>query len=164
VQRSVAPPLAPLTAQDIDAELAAARTRFGLMRVTDTDAEDPDWARFNSVWAEAMRANLATQPSRLDVPLMVLLLNDEAWLHLPGEIFTALTDRIKAQSPFATTVVSTLAAHFIGYIPDREDFAAGGYASTLVPRALQLPPYHRSVGDALVDGALALLHDLGGTE
>jgi hypothetical protein len=162
MQRNVTLPLVPVSAEDIDAELAAARTRFGLMRVTDTDAEDPDWTRFNNSWAETMRANLATQPRTLDVPVAALLFNDEAWLHLPGEIFTAISDRIKQQSPFAATVTTTLAAHFIGYIPDREDFAAGGYASTLVPRALFLPPYDPSVGDALVEGTLRLLDDLGG--
>jgi hypothetical protein len=161
LRRSVALPLQPLTEQDIEETLAEARTRFGSMRVTDTGAEDPRWARFNSAWAEAMRANLATQPRQLAVPLAALLLNEEAWLHLPSEIFTALSDRIKEGSPFPVTVVTTLAAHFIGYIPDREDFAAGGYASTLVPRVLQLPPFTSSVGDALVDGAVQLFHQLG---
>ncbi len=108
-----------------------------------------------------MRAGLATQPSQLEVPVAVLVLNEEAWVQLPSEIFTGLSDRIKEGSPFARTVVSTLAAHFVGYIPDREDFAAGGDASTLVPRALRLPPFTPAVGDVLVDGALQLLHEFG---
>ena len=111
-----------------------------------------------------MRANLATQPSQLVVPLAVLVLNEEAWVHLPSEIFTGISDRIKEGSPFALTVVSTLAAYFVGYIPDREDFEAGGYASTLVPRALLLPPFTPAVGDTLVDGALQLLHEFGESE
>ena len=49
---------------------------------------------------------------------------------------------------------------FIGYLPDREDFTAGGYASTLVPRILQMPPYSPAVSDALVRGALALIESL----
>lgn len=49
---------------------------------------------------------------------------------------------------------------FIGYLPDREDFTAGGYASTLVPRILRMPPYSPAVGDALVAGALALIESL----
>lgn len=161
-QGSVALPLQPLIAQDID-ETIAARTRYGKVKVTD-DEEDPGLARFSSFWAEAMRANLATQPNQLVVPLAVLVLNEEAWVHLPSEIFTGISDRIKEGSPFGRTVVSTLAAHFVGYIPDREDFAAGGYASTLVPRALLLPPYTPSVGDAMVEGALRLLHEFGDSE
>jgi hypothetical protein len=49
---------------------------------------------------------------------------------------------------------------FIGYLPDREDFTTGGYASTLVPRILRMPPYSPAVGDALVRGALALIESL----
>ena len=47
-----------------------------------------------------------------------------------------------------------------GYLPDREDFAAGGYAATLVPRILQMPPYRPAVGETLVSGAVALLESL----
>ncbi|MGH2345252.1 MAG: hypothetical protein ACRDG4_08500, partial [Chloroflexota bacterium] len=151
-QRNVALPLRPLSAEDIEATVAERRTRFGAVHVTDEGAEDRAWERFDGFWAEAMSAGLATQPTEVIAPLAVLLLNEEAWLQLPSEIYTGLSDRIKAQSPFPITVVSTLAAHFIGYIPDREDFAAGGYASTLVPRALLLPPYTPAVGDVLVEG------------
>ena len=161
-QGSVALPLQPLTEQDIE-ETIAARTRYGKVKVTDDD-EDSGLARFSGFWAETMRANLATQPSQLVVPLTVLVLNEEAWVQLPSEIFTGIIDRIKEGSPFARTVVSTLAAHFVGYIPDREDFATGGYASTLVPRALLLPPFTPSVGDAMVEGALRLLHEFGDGE
>jgi hypothetical protein len=161
-QRNVTLPLAPLTEQEID-ETVAARTRYGTVKVTDDD-EDPSLTRFSEFWAEAMRAGLATQPSRLDVPVAVLVLNEEAWVQLPSEIFTGISDRIKQGSPFARTVVSTLAAHFVGYIPDREDFEAGGYASTLVPRALLLPPFTPAVGDVLVDGALQLLREFGDSQ
>jgi hypothetical protein len=161
-RRNVALPLQPLTDQDID-QTVAAKTRYGTVKVTDDD-EDPGVARFSEFWAEAMRANLAAQPSQLVVPLSVLVLNQEAWVQLPSEIFTGISDRIKEGSPFAPTVVSTLAAHFVGYIPDREDFAAGGYASTLVPRALLLPPFTPAVGDALVDGALQLLREFGDSQ
>ncbi len=107
-----------------------------------------------------MRAQLATQPDRLSVPLAAFLINDIAWLHLPGEVFTALGRAIMERSPFSKTVVTTLFGPFIGYLPDRDDFAAGGYAATLVPRILQLPPYSPAVGDALISGAVALLESL----
>lgn len=107
-----------------------------------------------------MRNQLATQPSQLPVPLAALLINDTVWLHLPGEIFTVLGQAIAEQSPFPETVVTTLFGPFIGYLPDREDFAAGGYGATLVPRILEMPPYRPDVGDALVSGAVALLESL----
>jgi hypothetical protein len=130
--------------------------------VAEEGIADDAWPRFYTAWAETMRAGLASQPDHLEAVLAVLALNDEAWLHLPGEIFTSLSDRIRARSPIPRTVVTTLARHFIGYLPDQEDFAAGGYASTLTPRLLQLPPFSPAVGDALVDGAIQLLESLGG--
>ena len=78
-----------------------------------------------------MRAQLATQPEHVSVPLAALRVNDEVWLHLPGEVFTALQAAITARSPFAKTVVTTLFGPFIGYLPDAEDFTAGGYARPL---------------------------------
>jgi hypothetical protein len=57
-------------------------------------------------------------------------------------------------------LVTPLCGPFIGYLPDAENFAARGYAATLVPRILQMPPYSPALGDALVTGALALLESL----
>ena len=153
-------PLIPLSEEDIAAALAGAQSEYGAVRVTESGAQDPAWLRFYGAWAEAMRAQLATQPEHVAVPLASLLINDEVWLHLPGEVFTALGQAITARSPFARTVVTTLFGPFIGYLPDAEDFAAGGYAATLVPRILQMPPYSPALDDALVTGALALLESL----
>jgi hypothetical protein len=153
-------PLIPLSEEDIAAALAGAQTEYGAVRVTESGVQDPAWLRFFGAWAEAMRAQLATQPEHVAVPLAALRINDEVWLHLRGEVFTALGQAITARSPFAKTVVTTLFGPFIGYLPDSEDFAAGGYAATLVPRILQMPPYNPALSDALVPGALALLESL----
>jgi hypothetical protein len=128
--------------------------------VTDSGVQTTAWLRFYGAWAEAMRAQLTTQPAHVSVPLAALRINDEVWLHVPGEVFTALGQAIAARSPFDRTVVTTLFGPFIGYLPDAEDFAAGGYAATLVPRILQMPPYSPAIDDALVTGALALLESL----
>jgi hypothetical protein len=153
-------PLIPLSEEDIAAALAGAQTEYGSVRVTESGVQDPAWLQFYGAWAEAMRAQLATQPEHVAVPLAALRVNDEVWLHLPGEVFTALGQAITARSPFSRTVVTTLFGPFIGYLPDPEDFTAGGYAATLVPRILQMPPYSPAVSDALVDGAVTLLESL----
>jgi hypothetical protein len=57
-------------------------------------------------------------------------------------------------------VVTTLFGPYIGYLPDRDDFAAGGYAATLAPRILRMPPFSPAVGETLVSGAVALLERL----
>jgi hypothetical protein len=73
-----------------------------------------------------------------------------------------LNEAIAARSSFLRTVVTTIFGPYIGYLPDRDDFAARCYAATLVPRILRLPPFSPAVGDALVDGALALIESLEG--
>ena len=153
-------PLAPLSEEEIAAALAGAQTEYGAVRVTDSGVQTAAWLRFYGAWAESMRDQLDSQPEHVSVPLAALRVNDEVWLHLPGEVFTALGQAITERSPFAKTVVTTLFGPFIGYLPDAEDFAAGGYAATLVPRILQMPPYSPALGDALVTGALALLESL----
>ncbi len=137
--------------------LAEAQTGYGSVRVTDSGAGKTAWSRFYGAWAQAVRAQLATQPEQVSVPLAALLVNDDVWLPLPGEVFTALGQAITARSPFPKTVVTTLFGPFIGYLPDPEHFTAGGYAATRVPRILQVPPYSPAVDDALVAGALALI-------
>jgi hypothetical protein len=159
---SIPLPLQPLTEQGVASTLAEAQTQYGSVRVADEGLPEGAWQRFYAMWADAARVGLAAQPDHLTVSQAVLLINEEAWLQLPGEVFTSLCDRIRAASPVPRTVVTTQAEHFIGYIPDREDFAAGGYASTLTPRLLQLPPYAPAAGDVLVDGAIQLLRSLGG--
>ena len=159
-RRDVLLPLEPLSEEDIAAALAAVQTEYGAVRVTDSGVQTTAWLRFYDAWADAMRARLATQPDSVAVPLAALLINDVVWLHLPGEIFTALGRAIAARSPFAKTVVTTLFGPFVGYLPDAEDFSAGGYAATLVPRILQMPPYSPALDEALVTGALALLESL----
>jgi hypothetical protein len=159
-ERSVSLPLQQLTDNDITATVAAAQTQYGSVRVAEDGVPDDAWPRFYAAWAEGARAGLTTQSDHLNVPLASLLINGEAWLHLPGEVFTSLSDRIRERSPVPHTVVTTLSRHYIGYITDRDDIAAGGYASTLTPRILQTPPYSPAAGDVLVDGAVQLLHHL----
>jgi hypothetical protein len=159
-RRDVPLPLEPLSEEDIAAALAGAQTEYGTVWVTDSGVQTAAWLRFYGTWAAAMHAQLATQPEHVSVPLAALRVNDVVWLHLPSEVFTALGQAIAARSPFARTVVTTLFGPFIGYLPDAEDFTAGGYAATLVPRILHMPPYSPVLDDALLTGALALLESL----
>lgn len=149
-------PLEPLDDDGIAAVLDEVQTEYGAVRVMDEDSATA-WPRFYDAWAHAMRGQPATRPSHRCAPLAALCVNGDVWLHLPGEVFTSLGQTIAARSPFPHTVVSTLFGPFIGYLPDREDFRAGGYAATLVPRILRVPPFRPAVGDELIDGALALL-------
>lgn len=159
-RQDVALPLAPLREEDVAAVMEASRAGSSSVRLKDAGPNPDGWTRFYDAWQRNLSADLPSQPEQLMVPLAALRLNNTVWLHLPGEIFTALGQAIVARSPFPDTVVTTIFGPFIGYLPDRDDFAAGGYGATLVPRILQLPPYRPDVGDALVQGAVALLERL----
>jgi hypothetical protein len=160
-QRKAMLPLQPLTEQDIASTLAETQTQYGSVRVTEDGVQADAWHRFYAAWAEAARTGLAAQPHHTTATLAALLINGEAWAYLPGEIFTSLSDRIRAASPVPRTIITTLAADYIGYIPDRDDFAAGGYASTLSPRMLHSPPYSPAAGDVIVDEMVQLLYRMG---
>jgi len=92
-------PLERLSEEDVATVLAEAQTGYGSVRVTDSGVDNSAWLQFYGAWAEAMRAQLATQPEHVAVPLAALRVNDEVWLHLPGEVFTALGQAIAARSP-----------------------------------------------------------------
>jgi hypothetical protein len=159
-RQDVALPLASFHDDDIAAVLEEPPDRYRAFRVSEPGVDATAWPRFHEAWATAMRAQQATRPEQLAVPLAALRIRDEVWLHLPGEVFTTLGDAIRERSPFPKTVVTTLFGPFIGYLPDRDDFAAGGYAATLAPRILRMPPFSPAVGETLVSGAVALLERL----
>ncbi len=75
-----------------------------------------------------MRRELAPQQGqRRHTWLQVLRVGPVALAGVPAEYFTSLGIRIKVQSPFEHTYVAELANDWIGYLPDREGHALGGY-------------------------------------
>jgi hypothetical protein len=59
--------------------------------------------------------------------LHVILIDDIAFVGVPGEFFGKLGIEIKRRSPFRYTYVIGLANDYIGYIPDKEAYDLGGY-------------------------------------
>jgi len=78
---------------------------------------------------------------------------DCAYVSIPGEPFTELGLRIKADSPFAYTQVVGAANGMVGYIPTRRAFDGGGYECTLITSSC----VDVTAADAVVDAALNLL-------
>jgi hypothetical protein len=78
---------------------------------------------------------------------------DAAILTLPHEIFVELGLEIRRRSPFATTVVVSLANDVDFYVPTRKGFAEGGYEATT-------SPYLPGGGELLVEAAVRLLERL----
>ncbi len=72
---------------------------------------------------------------------------------VPGELFSSLGKAIRDGSPFKYTMVVSYMNGYVGYIPDKEAYAEGGYealSSHLAPEA----------GDVVVKTAVRLLNTL----
>ena len=71
----------------------------------------------------------ATVPATVDIGIHVLQIGDTVYVGLPAEIFSEIGLRIKANSPYANTVIVELANGYEGYIPTDAVVSAGCYES-----------------------------------
>lgn len=67
------------------------------------------------------------QHQEIPVEQTCLVIDDCAFLSFPGELFTEIGMRIKAESPFRHTYILGLANGHIGYVPTAEAIRQGGY-------------------------------------
>ena len=105
----------------------------------------------------AMRQELAPQQGQQrESWLQVMLIGDVAIVGVPAEYFTALGMDIKKRSPFANTYVAELANDWIGYLPDKEGHALGGYQTWM-----GLHSYAEiGAGERVADEIVAMLDEL----
>jgi hypothetical protein len=93
----------------------------------------------------------AGMPGTLDVPLSLVVIGEDAWLHLPVELFSSLALEIRAASPFRRTRVIGYTDGYFGYVVDASADRIGGYeaASSLMDQ---------TGVRTLVDASIELLH------
>jgi neutral ceramidase len=77
-----------------------------------------------------------------------------ALVAMPGEPFVEIGLRVKQESPFEYTVVSGYSNSGWGYIPTADAYSAGGYEVEFAT------PFSSGAADSIVQGTLALLHEL----
>jgi hypothetical protein len=104
-----------------------------------------------------MRKELAKHQGELrNTWLHVILIDDIAFVGVPGELFGQLGTEIKRRSPFRYTYVIALANDYIGYIPDNKAYDLGGYQIWT--------GFHSSVargtGETIVAEAVRILEEL----
>ena len=68
------------------------------------------------------------QQNDIEVEQVCFAVDDTAFISFPGELFTEIGIRIKAESPFSRTYILGLANGSVGYIPTRKAIEEGGYA------------------------------------
>jgi neutral ceramidase len=72
------------------------------------------------------REALLLPDGHLPIELQGFRLGDAAFVAIPGEVFVEIGLTLKRQSPYMTFVFG-IANGYIGYVPTREAYAAGGY-------------------------------------
>jgi hypothetical protein len=89
-------------------------------------------------------------PSSLELPISVVVIGSDAWLHLPVELFSSFAAEIRAMSPFRQTRVIGYADGYFGYVADAEAHDLGTYeASSSL--------FDAAGSRTLVDAAIGLL-------
>jgi hypothetical protein len=83
----------------------------------------------------------------------VVALGDVVMVAYPVELFASFGRHVKARSPFADTIVATLANGWHGYVPTPLAFTHGGYETRLTYYSRLIP----EAGDLLTAAALETL-------
>jgi hypothetical protein len=83
-------------------------------------------------------------------PTTAVRIGDLMWVSFPGEMFHAIGKYVKAACPTTVAHIMGYTNGSIGYFPEQQAFAEGGYepsASHLAPNAEQV--YKRAIGEML---------------
>jgi len=108
-----------------------------------------------ALWAREL-VLLADKPERIELEIGALIIGDLAVVCLPGEPFSALSERIVEESPFPNTVAVELFNNGgAGYLPTRDAYDNDGYEE----RPARSSPFAPGAGEAVADAALALLRE-----
>ncbi len=108
-------------------------------------------------WFRKMREEMSPhQGEARQTRLQVIRLGDLVFVGVPGEMYARLGLELRRRSPFRHTCVIGLSGENIGYIPDRQAYADGGY-QTWVGWHSRLEV---GTGEAMVDQAVAMLNEL----
>lgn len=113
------------------------------------------WHRWAGEALAAVRSGAATPVERVEV--QALHIGGVALVALPGEIFTAFGQAIKARSSAEQTFVISYANGNVGYIATQDDYDERRYASSMAYALYGLFQFEPEVGPRLVDAAAALV-------
>ena len=135
---------------------ATAEMRAWAKMIMDKKAAGEQMLEHSVLLAEQYLAEPEEMPATCEVEVHVIQVGDWAIVGLPGEIYTCIGTRIKANSPFPNTLVVELESGANGYIsPDiiQDCGAYEGIYSTIAFTG------HGTV-DVLVNGATGLLNEM----
>ena len=91
-----------------------------------------------------------------ELPVQVMKFGDVLFFALPGEVYHAFADRIKAACPDRKCIIATICNGDYGYIPTEEMFKTNVYPIQLCHGSRWLP----ETGDLVTDKAIAMGREL----
>ncbi len=149
--QDVALPLAPIAPEELEALADDARRR-----VAAPDSPEAAAARVDLEWAEQLLRERREGTAREErvTEVQALRISEGLLLAHGRELFCEYGQALRTRFSPRLTFVVGYANDFIGYVPDPEDFARGGYAAATVPRICGDFPYTTDVG-ARLTAALA---------
>jgi hypothetical protein len=108
------------------------------------------------IFRKMRRELAASQGEERKTWVQALRIGDVAIVGVPGELFTYLGLEIKRRSPLRYTYVGGTANDYIGYIPDADAYALGGYQVWTGFHSF----VEKGTGEAIVDAAVSMLEEL----
>ena len=154
-----------------DVTLAAKKVEFTYqLRKFDDAAEDKAVSEYCDTYAPSHSAAIVkvfresrqklrpTQGESRKTWLQVVRIGDVYLVGVPAEYFTTLGLEIKRRSPLRNTFVCGLSNDYVGYLPNREGFKAGGYQTWAGLHSF----CEVGTGEAIVDECVKLLHEMAG--
>jgi neutral ceramidase len=160
--RDLVLPLAAIPQADLEAIAAAARERVALPG-TSENRQTRSTARMELAWAEGLLAAYRDEAlvESLPTEIQALRIGEAVLLAHGSELFCEYGLALKSEFAPRPTFVVGYANDFIGYVPDPEDFARGGYAAATVPKMCHRFPFTTDVGSRVVAGLTELARGLG---
>jgi neutral ceramidase len=160
--RDIELPLVTIPQADLEAIAAAARKRVALPDMPE-NRQTRSAARMELAWAEGLLAAYRDGALVVSLPteIQALRIGEAAFLAHGSELFCEYGLALKSEFAPRPTFVVGYANDFIGYVPDPEDFARGGYAAATVPKMCHRFPFTTDVGSRVVAGLTELARGLG---
>lgn len=110
-------------------------------------------------WAAVLEAHRHPIKKAHCFPMTITAIGPLAIIPVPGEIFAETALRLREESPFQYTLISSLSGGCMGYFPTRESYARGGY-EPWVAKAFGAYLLAEGIDDVLVKESLRLLKTL----
>lgn len=102
-------------------------------------------------------------PRTITIRLSLLTIGQQvAMLFVPGELFTSLGQRFKSILAPRKTIISGFSNGSVGYLPDRQAYADGGYEPHFANFFYDFPELLPDVDDVLIEGVQQLARKANG--